>query len=232
MTLPAKCYNHWLTACLVAALLIPLATGSRELFQAPLTGNILRANNSPSPASTAAAAPSGAAQPASYASISDAIDAASTPAASNISTLMAAIKAADVASAIDDSTAWTILAPTNEAFESRLEEDLGISPNELLQNRTLLATVLSYHVISGGAYTSSQLIASEGRNFATLLASARPLTIELDEDKGGVLREVPRIVFQGETNNAKTTSAVDIVAGKSVIHVVNDVLLPAGIGKE
>lgn len=42
-------------------------------------------------------------------------------------------------------TAWTILAPTNEAFANRLNDDLNMTPGQLLQpeNRETLAKVSS-----------------------------------------------------------------------------------------
>lgn len=124
--------------------------------------------------------------------------------------------------AINDTTAWTILAPTNKAFESRLREDLNITPAALLQpayNATLLK-VLSYHVIPAAAVNSSSL--TNGENFTTALVGAEPLTVKLQAGKK------PR--FVGATNSA-TVEVPDIRVGLSVIHVVNDLLLPRGIGK-
>lgn len=40
---------------------------------------------------------------------------------------------------------------------------------------------------------------------------------------------MPQVQFVGSTNKAKVT-VPDIQAGTSVIHVVDDVLMPAGLG--
>jgi uncharacterized surface protein with fasciclin (FAS1) repeats len=38
-----------------------------------------------------------------------------------------------VASSLQPGTAWTILAPTNDAFATRLQAALGITPQQLLE---------------------------------------------------------------------------------------------------
>jgi hypothetical protein len=44
-----------------------------------------------------------------------------------------AFQAAGVGSALQPGTTWTILAPTNDAFASRLQASLGITPQQLLE---------------------------------------------------------------------------------------------------
>jgi uncharacterized surface protein with fasciclin (FAS1) repeats len=78
--------------------------------------------------------------------------------------------------------------------------------------------VLSYHVIPAGAVLSSQL--QDGQHVATALADAAPLTVVLQDGS---------VAFQGAGSSA-TVVVPDIKAGMSVVHVVNDVLLPAGVG--
>jgi uncharacterized surface protein with fasciclin (FAS1) repeats len=83
---------------------------------------------------------------------------------------------------------------------------------------THVLQVLSYHVIPSGAVLSSQL--QNGQQVPTALAGAGPLTVSL---QGG------SVSFQGAGSSA-TVVAADIKAGMSVVHVVDDVLLPAGVG--
>jgi uncharacterized surface protein with fasciclin (FAS1) repeats len=87
-------------------------------------------------------------------------------------------------------------------------------------NNATLLKVLSYHVIPARAVTSSML--TNGMNLTTALEGAEPLSIKLESGKK------PR--FVGATNNAAVDVA-DVRVGASVIHVVNDLLLPEGIGK-
>jgi uncharacterized surface protein with fasciclin (FAS1) repeats len=78
--------------------------------------------------------------------------------------------------------------------------------------------VLSYHVIPSGAVLSSQL--QDGQQVTTALSGAAPLTVKL---QGG------SVMFMGAGSSA-TVTVPDIKAGMSVVHVVDDVLLPAGVG--
>eukprot|EP00878_Enallax_costatus_P002903 GHUV01003097.1.p1 GENE.GHUV01003097.1~~GHUV01003097.1.p1 ORF type:complete len:302 (+),score=91.18 GHUV01003097.1:40-945(+) len=161
-----------------------------------------------------------ASQPtATYGSLAQAV-AAANQSAPNLSILLQAVQAANVTSALGPNTTWTILAPTNEAFTTRLNESLGITPQQLLQpaNKQTLVDVLSYHVIPGAAVLSSNL--TDGQEVATALQGADPLTVSVADGN---------VVFQGAQNNA-TVTIPDIRAGRSVIHVVDDVLLPAGVG--
>jgi uncharacterized surface protein with fasciclin (FAS1) repeats len=80
--------------------------------------------------------------------------------------------------------------------------------------------VLSYHVIPSGAVLSSAL--KNGEELTTALADAKPLKVKLESGKK------PR--FVGATNTA-TLQVADVKIGASVIHVINDVLMPHGVGK-
>lgn len=141
----------------------------------------------------------------------------STP---QLSTLLAAVTAAGIS--IPDSNKWTILAPTNEAFEARLKKDLNTTAAALLGNKKLLTKVLQYHVIPAGAVLSSEL--KDNQTFTTALAGAAPLTVRVKSKEGKTY-----VKFIGATNWAKVVTA-DVKAGNSVVHIVNDVLLPAGVG--
>jgi hypothetical protein len=80
--------------------------------------------------------------------------------------------------------------------------------------RLSLLQVLSYHVIPSAAVLSSQL--SDGQTVTTALADSTPLTVSLTNGS---------VTFVGPANNA-TVKVADIRAGASVIHVIDDVLLP------
>jgi uncharacterized surface protein with fasciclin (FAS1) repeats len=161
-----------------------------------------------------------AARTASYNSLAQAV-AAANASAPNLSILLQAVQAANVSGALGPNTNWTILAPTNQAFTTRLNESLGITPQQLLQpaNKQTLVEVLSYHVIPSGAVYSSNL--TDGQEVPTALAGADPLTVSINNGT---------VTFEGAQNDANVTAA-DIRAGGSVIHVINDVLLPDGVGQ-
>jgi hypothetical protein len=92
-----------------------------------------------------------------------------------------------------------------------------LDPHNLL----LLLQVLSYHVIPSGAVLSSQL--RDCLQVPTALPDAAAANLTVRVRNGN-------IDFEGATNDARVMTA-DIRAGASVIHVMDDVLLPAGIGR-
>lgn len=71
-------------------------------------------------------------------------------------TLVSAIKAADLAEMLMMDGPYTVFAPTNEAFTNLLEAN-HMSAQELLADEDMLKSVLSYHVVSG-FYTSADIM--------------------------------------------------------------------------
>jgi uncharacterized surface protein with fasciclin (FAS1) repeats len=80
--------------------------------------------------------------------------------AGQFSTLIAAIEAAGLAEALEGEGPFTVLAPTDAAFEAALET-LNLTPEELLANPAL-SDILLYHVL-GQAADSSAVAAWTGR---------------------------------------------------------------------
>jgi hypothetical protein len=77
--------------------------------------------------------------------------------------------------------------------------------------------VLSYHVIPSAAVLSTQLV--NNQSLPTALAGAAPLRVRIADGN---------VTFISPVNNA-TVIGADIEAGSSVIHVIDDVLLPAQV---
>merc|ERR1719384_2404200 len=100
---------------------------------------------------------------------------------------------------------FTVFAPTDAAFTALLGQ-LGVTKEELLQ-RTDLATILQYHVISGKVL-SSDLAATQ--DVTTLTGDS--LTVEKD----------------GTTVTAGPATVViaDVDCSNGVIHAIDAVLLP------
>merc|ERR1719450_1253002 len=91
--------------------------------------------------------------------------AAGTP---DLSTLVAAIKAAGLENAFDDTSAKvTVFAPTDDAFNAALSA-LGLTAEELLAS-PLLGDILKYHVV-GEPYTTDMLV--DGISLPTLEGSS------------------------------------------------------------
>jgi transforming growth factor-beta-induced protein len=123
-------------------------------------------------------------------------------------TLVAAIEAADLVEALQGDGPFTVFAPTDEAFAA-LPEGL-IDALLLPENLEVLQQILLYHVIIGAAVTSDMVAPGEVEMGDESLA-----TITVDGDQ--VFIDDARVV------------AVDVPASNGVIHVIDAVLVPAGL---
>ena len=123
------------------------------------------------------------------------------------STLVAALKAADLAGALSGPGPFTVFAPTNAAFDA-----LPAGTVQTLlkpENKAKLQAVLKFHVL-GAAVESSALA---GKTLTS------PPTLQ-----GGTLAIDGR---NGVTVGGAKVVAADIRASNGIIHVIDKVLLPA-----
>lgn len=132
-------------------------------------------------------------------------------------TLVAAVKAADLVDTLTSEGKFTVFAPTNTAF-SKLPEG---TVNTLLkpENKTQLTKVLTAHVVQGNI-TSSDLVAkinAHGGNFNFKTVSGDALTARLD---GG------HVYIFDESGGAALVTTADVQGDNGIVHIVNDVLLP------
>lgn len=125
--------------------------------------------------------------------------------AGSFTTLVAAVEAAGLVETLKGEGPFTVFAPTDEAFAALPE---GTVESLLLpENIDQLTAILTYHVVAG-AVMSSDL--SDGMMATTVQGG--DLTISLGD---AVM-----------VNDATVTTA-DIVASNGVIHVVDNVIIPA-----
>ena len=133
--------------------------------------------------------------------------AASNP---NFSTLVAAIQAAGLETALRGDGPFTVFAPTNAAFDAL---PAGTLDTLLLpENKDQLTSILTYHVVPG-SYTSGDVL-GQRVDVATLNGA----TVTVD-GTGGKLDAAVRV------NDANVTNP-DIFASNGVIHVIDKVLIP------
>jgi uncharacterized surface protein with fasciclin (FAS1) repeats len=132
-------------------------------------------------------------------------------------TLVAAVKAADLVETLNSKGPFTVFAPTNAAFEQ-----LPAGTVEMLlkpENKDALTKVLTYHVVAG-KYDSKSLakLINKGKGKAWLkTVSGGNLTATIDGDK---------IVLRDEKGGTSTVTTADVYQSNGVIHVVNAVLMP------
>merc|ERR1719446_223763 len=129
----------------------------------------------------------------------------------DFSTLVAAVVAADLVDTLSSPGPFTVFAPLNSAFAELGEETI----NELLANPDQLASILTYHVVSGGEAFSSSL--SDGQEIETV--NGAKVTVHIAVDGGVSIM----------TNDGMITANVvtaDVKALNGVIHVIDKVLIP------
>jgi len=123
-------------------------------------------------------------------------------AAGNFETLVAAVKAAELAETLTGEGPYTVFAPTDEAFAKIPQDKL----DALLADKDALTVVLTYHVVPG------KLMAADvvELNSATTVQGS---TISIDTSDGVKV-------------NGANVIATDIEASNGVIHVIDTVLMP------
>ncbi|MBS3770461.1 MAG: fasciclin domain-containing protein, partial [Bacteroidales bacterium] len=129
------------------------------------------------------------------------------------STLVQALEKADLASTLKGDGPFTVFAPTNEAFESLLD-DLGVGSLDDL-SADQLEPILLYHVVSGNVMSTDL---SNGY-VPTLSPGA-------DDTKASLLINTDDGVM---LNGSSAVTAADIEADNGVIHEIDKVLMPPNV---
>lgn len=132
-------------------------------------------------------------------------------------TLVAALKAADLVSTLEGKGPFTVFAPTNEAFNELPE---GTVQNLLkADNKSTLRNILTYHVVSG-KYNSDDLEKMINEN-----NGKAPLKSVQGEDLWVMKNDEVFWIMDKKGNKAKITIP-DVYQSNGVIHVINKVLMP------
>lgn len=132
-------------------------------------------------------------------------------------TLVAAVKAADLVATLKSAGPFTVFAPTNAAF-NKLPE--GTVANLLKpENKAQLAKILTYHVVSGNLDAAAVLDAIKKGNGKVELTtvSGGKLTASLDMGK---------VKLTDESGNSAYVTATDLKGSNGVVHVIDGVVLP------
>jgi uncharacterized surface protein with fasciclin (FAS1) repeats len=133
------------------------------------------------------------------------------------STLVTAVKAADLVATLKSAGPFTVFAPTNAAF-NKLPE--GTVANLLKpENKAQLAKILTYHVVSGNIDAAAVMDAIKKGNGKVVLTtvSGGKLTASLDMSK---------VKLTDESGNSAFVTVADLKGTNGVVHVIDGVLLP------
>ncbi|EIJ40476.1 secreted/surface protein with fasciclin-like repeats [Galbibacter orientalis DSM 19592] len=132
-------------------------------------------------------------------------------------TLVAAVKAADLVETLQSDGPFTVFAPTNKAFEALPEGtvEMLLKP----ENKEKLQAVLTYHVIAGKMDAKALMDAVKNGMGKAMLKTVNGEELTVMQ-KGKKLW-----IMDAKGNKAKVTIA-DVYQSNGVIHIINTVLLP------
>lgn len=135
----------------------------------------------------------------------------------DFSTLVAALKAADLVGALQSDGPFTVFAPTNASFDKIDANTL----NSLLEpaNKKALSNILTYHVVSG------KLMAKDVAG-ALKKGNGKAEVTALNGQKLKVLQKDGKIWLQDQNGAYSQIVATDVTANNGVIHVISDVVMP------
>ncbi|MDQ3076268.1 MAG: fasciclin domain-containing protein [bacterium] len=126
--------------------------------------------------------------------------------ANNVTTVVAAVKAAGLVETLKSAGPFTVFAPNNSAFEK-----LPAGTVETLlkpENKKTLTSILTYHVVSG-RYTSADL--TDGQMLTTV--NGQKITIKKMDGKIWI-------------NGSAMVETADVISSNGVTFVIDSVLMP------
>jgi uncharacterized surface protein with fasciclin (FAS1) repeats len=142
---------------------------------------------------------------------SDIVDNAAN--AKNVTTVVAAVKAAGLVDTLKSDGPFTVFAPNNAAFDALPAGtvDTLLKP----ENKQMLTDILTYHVVPG-TYTSADLkvMAQKGETLKSV--------------QGGVLTPVMednQLKIKDGKGSSVTIETADVISSNGVTHVITGVLM-------
>ena len=133
-------------------------------------------------------------------------------------TLVAAVKAAELVDTLNSDGPFTVFAPVNAAFAAL--PDGTVDTLLMPENKGLLQKVLTSHVVAGDWSAAQIIAAARGSSdgfYHFQAVSGDALSAQV---KGN------NVYIYDESGNAALVTIADVDQSNGVIHVINSVLLP------
>ena len=124
----------------------------------------------------------------------------------DFSTLVAAVKAADLAETLSGDGPFTVFAPTNAAFDKLGKETIAA----VLKDKKKLAAILTAHAVKGSVL-AADVVKLDGKEVETVQGTKFKVSVK------------DKTVKIGDA----TVTVTDIKCKNGVIHVIDTVLMPA-----
>lgn len=135
----------------------------------------------------------------------------------DFSTLVTALKAADLVGALKGDGPFTVFAPVNSGFAKIDTNTL----NSLLEptNKEKLSAILTYHVVAGKIAAADVVAALEKGNGKAELTTLNGGKVTAVSKDGGIF-------LMDANGNYSKIAKTDVMASNGVIHIIEDVVMP------
>jgi uncharacterized surface protein with fasciclin (FAS1) repeats len=132
-------------------------------------------------------------------------------------TLVAAVKAAELVDVLQSDGPFTVFAPVNSAFDKL---PAGTVESLLMpENKEQLQGILTYHVVAGDLKAADIVAAiKKGKGTATFKT--------VNGGEFWAMMDGKNVKIKDASGNVATVSIVDVNQSNGVIHVIDTVLLP------
>lgn len=135
----------------------------------------------------------------------------------SFTTLVAAVKAADLVETLSGTGPFTVFAPTNDAFGKLPEGTVEtlLKP----ENKSKLSGILTYHVVSGKYEAAAVIDAINSNNgkFTVDTVNGGTITLSLEGDQ---------VILTDANGGTSTVVIADVAASNGVIHAIDSVVMP------
>ena len=135
----------------------------------------------------------------------------------NFTTLVAAVKSADLVKTLSGNGPFTVFAPTNDAFEKL--PDGTVESLLKAENKEKLTNILTYHVVSGNFNAESVIDAINSNNGSFTVKTVQGEDIELSIDGDSVM-------LKDANGSMSKVVMADVDASNGIIHAIDSVIMP------
>lgn len=134
--------------------------------------------------------------------------------AKNVTTVVAAVKAAGLVDTLKSEGPFTVFAPNNDAFAALPAGtvDTLLKP----ENKDQLVNILTYHVVPGTYTTAALKVMAEKGQTLTTVQGETLLPVIADN----------KLEIQDSKGNKVSIETPDVISSNGVTHVISAVLMP------
>jgi uncharacterized surface protein with fasciclin (FAS1) repeats len=132
-------------------------------------------------------------------------------------TLVAAVKAADLVTTLKGKGPFTVFAPSNSAFDKLPKGTVEslLKP----ESKEALVKLLTYHVVSGNLKASDVLAAIKAGKGKAIVKTVQGENLIATLENG-------KVILTDENGGKAVVTATDLTASNGVVHVIDSVVMP------